>query len=527
MDRKTSTLVLAGLLILFVMVISLVLYLSNPPRPVWQLTQVWRRTFSQTEILKGINLIGDKTDEIFLAGPSGVAILDSQGEVRFSATFTDAKATLGDLDGTPPDEFVVVRRGEGASWQADAFRGDGSRLWSRALPGLAEPSRAVSVDLEGDGRREIVIGDQQGELVCLNSDGSIRWRFTLASGSSDADAYIRGLDDLPLGDGRMAVAAATYAGDLVVLDANGSPLWQSSDTAARLRRLRVYDLNGDGRGEIVLGWENGRVEARSATNGEAIWQTRLGQRVQEIRDVELNGNPSDREIVVGGKSGAVVGYDARGANLLSVSVGDKVKRLAGADLDGDGRDEVFVGTDGGWLYIYTAAGERLADMPLEGTVLKLDTGKRLAEGDLLIAAGDTVGLWRVTSQRPPWWYNPLVAGFLASLVIAGLAWVVGGISPPPKLEYSAEEMSVEALQAKRKMLIESLSEMRRLQERGEIPPDAYEARMRELRSHIARTEAELIKLGVEVKREVAQCPNCGAPIEVGADRCPYCGQTLL
>ncbi len=525
MDRKTTTLVLAGLLILFVMVISLVLYLTNPPRPVWELTQVWSRAFPQTEILKGINLIGDKTDEVFLAGPSGVAVLDSQGEVRFAANFTDAKATLGDLDGTPPDEFVVVHRGEGTSWQADAFQGDGSRLWSRALPDLAEPSRASSVDLEGDGRREIVIGDQRGKLVCLNSDGSIRWRFTLASGS--ADAYIRGLDDLPLGNGRMAVAAATYAGDLAVLDANGAPLWQSSGASARLRRLRVYDLNGDGRGEIVLGWENGRVEARSATDGKAIWQARMGQRVQEIHDAELNGDPSNREIVVGGKEGAVVGYSSQGMNLFSTSVGGKVKRLAATDLDGDGRDEVFVGTDGGRLYVYTVAGERLVDTGLGGTVLKLDTGKHLAEGEILTAAGETVGLWHVTRRRPPWWYNPLVAGFLASLVIAGLAWVVSGISPPPKLEYSAEEMSVEALQAKRKMLIESLSEMRRLQERGEIPPDAYEARMRELRSHIARTEAELIKLGVEVKREVAQCPNCGAPIEVGADRCPYCGQTLL
>jgi hypothetical protein len=138
-----------------------------------------------------------------------------------------------------------------------------------------------------------------------------------------------------------------------------------------------------------------------------------------------------------------------------------------------------------------------------------------------------VALYRAGVEKAPWWYNPLMAGLLACLVIAVAAWVLSGLQPAPRLRYSAEELTVEALQAKRKMLKESLAEVRRLQKDGEIPPDAYTARTRELRAHIARVEADLIKQGVEIKPEVMQCPNCGGALDIGVDRCEYCGQTIL
>ena len=154
-------------------------------------------------------------------------------------------------------------------------------------------------------------------------------------------------------------------------------------------------------------------------------------------------------------------------------------------------------------------------------------GKRSGEGEFLVSSARNVSRQRASVEKAPFWYNPLTAGLLACLVIAVAAWGLSGLQRPPRLAYSAEDVTVEALQAKRRMLKESLAEVHHLQESGEMPPDAYTARTRELRAHVARVEAELIKQGVKITSEVMQCPNCGGAIELGADRCEYCGQTIV
>jgi hypothetical protein len=205
-----------------------------------------------------------------------------------------------------------------------------------------------------------------------------------------------------------------------------------------------------------------------------------------------------------------------------------VEAITGTDLDGDGHDEVVAGSDTGKLGLFQSDGTRLeAKSPGSGAIAKIDSGKRLDEGEFIVGTNRVVALQRAGVEEAPGWYNPLLAGLLACLVIAGAAWALSGIQRPPRLEYSAEELTVEALQAKRKMLKESLAEVRRLQESGEVPPDAYTARTRELRAHVARVEAELIRQGVKITPEVMQCPHCGGALALGVDRCEYCGQTVV
>ena len=67
-----------------------------------------------------------------------------------------------------------------------------------------------------------------------------------------------------------------------------------------------------------------------AGNGALLTEQRLGDTIVEIREAELNGEPSSREFVVGGKEGGVwafarrrrtpVGQD-RGARVSTASPG--------------------------------------------------------------------------------------------------------------------------------------------------------------------------------------------------------------
>jgi outer membrane protein assembly factor BamB len=525
--NKTVTIVLAVVLMVIVMTISVMLFFTgSAAREKWDFREVWTVSFSGAESMKIIDLTGDKVRDVFLQSPSEVAILDAQGQTIWSGTYQMPATTMGDFNGDGTDDFVVIYQPSGESVTATAYTGQGQELWSRALPDFGQPSRSTSVDLQGDKVREIVAGDMNGHLVCLSSQGEILWEYDLLAPSDPGDAYVRGLDDVPLA-GTTGVAVASYAGLFVLLDGQGQPLWGPEPFPERLRRLRAYDLDGDGRSEVILGGEYGSVQARSGNDGAQLWSQSIGQRVQEIRDVEVDGNPATTEVAVGGREGSLVVYNHQGQQSMNASPGGRVSEIAAIDLDDDGRQEVLVGNDEGKLAVYNYQGNSVQSKSFTGEITRLDTGKLTDEDQIAVAAGSGVSLLRMKMIKAPFWYNTLVAGFIACLAIAAGAWALTNITPAPKLQYSAEDMTIEGLRAKRKMYLESLHELKRAHQAGEVPGESYLARSKELREQVARAEAEMMKLGASIKPEMMKCPNCGGSIELGSDKCEYCGQTVI
>ncbi len=204
-----------------------------------------------------------------------------------------------------------------------------------------------------------------------------------------------------------------------------------------------------------------------------------------------------------------------------------MSEIATIDMDDDGRDEILAGNDSGKLVIYDHQGNSLHSKSFAGEITRLDTGKLTDEDQFVVAAGREVSLLQMESSKAPFWYNTLVAGFIACLAIAAGAWAITNIAPAPKLQYSAEDMTIEGLRAKRKMYLESLHELKKAHQAGEVPGDSYLARSKELREQVAHAEAEMMKLGASIKPEMMKCPNCGGSIELGSDKCEYCGQTVI
>ncbi len=527
--NKTVTIILAITLMVIVMTISVILFFTGAaPREKWDFQEVWKAYFPGAESAKIIDLTGDKVKDVFLQSESEVAIFDAQGQKIWSNIYQSPATTMGDFNGDGTDDFVVIYRPEEESVRATAYTGQGQELWSRALPNFWEPSRATSVDFEGDGVREIVAGDISGHLVCLSSQGEILWEYQLSGplSVSSEEAYVRGLDDVPLA-GTTAVAAANYAGQIVLLDGRGQALWKVENFPEQLRRLRAYDLDGDGRSEVIVGGKYGVIWSLSSDEGKQLWSQGIGQRVQEIRSVEVDGNPATTEVAVGGKIGALVVYNYQGQRLLSASPGGKVNEIATIDLDDDGRDEILVGTNEGKLVIYDHQGNSLQSKIFTGEITRLDAGKLTDEDQFVVATGKQVSLLQMALIKAPFWYNTLVAGFIACLAIAAGAWAITNIAPAPKLQYSAEDMTIEGLRAKRKMYLESLHELKKAHQTGQVPTESYLARSKELREQIALAEAEMMKLGASIKPEMMKCPNCGGSIELGSDKCEYCGQTVI
>jgi outer membrane protein assembly factor BamB len=514
-SRVVTTLVLAIVLIVAVMAVTAAITftgLANNAK--FAETRVWEVPFAEAQNLQILDFTGDGEDELFLQNTTTIAMLAPDGQERFRQAFsTGLNTTLGDVDGDGVEDIVVFHA-QGVT----VVGGDGSTLWEARPGDVSTPYRSAVLRFASG--NQVLLGDARGAVVALDGRGQEVWR-----GSTTITDYIRGLDDVRVG-GTVHAAVANHNGLVVVFDEQGQALWDYQ-LSGTLRRLRAYDLDSDGNGEILVGGDGSRLVLLEAATGAERFSRGLGQAITEIREAELDGEPSSREFVVGGREGGVWGFRADGSQLWSASLSDQVSDIIAIDVDDDGTEEVVVGDESGGLTIFTGAGHRqgLGGWPSE--IAALDAGRLTGSDQLVVADLRTVQLLEVDKQTAPFWYSPLLAGLIVSAIIAFAAWFIANIPPKPVLRVAAEDQSVEGLLARNRMLHESLADVDRLRGTGEMPAEAYLARLRELRGDLAATQAALQKAGQPIQLETFICPKCGGALPIGLDRCDYCGQTVI
>lgn len=514
-NRVVVTLVLAVLLICIVMSVTAALTFSGILNAAkWSDAQVWSQPFAGMLSMSIIDLTGDKQKDLFMQNDDTVAVLDANGKTIFTRKFNSSiVTTMGDVNGDGVEEIVVAT----AEPKVTVLDGRGEALWSVALKNASKSMRAAVIRFK-DGT-QVVIGDDRGLVIGLNDKGQELWRAT----TTIVD-YIRGLDDVQV-MGTTFLAAANHNGMVVLLDSKGKQQWTYQ--VGTLRRLRTYDLGG-GNWSVLLGDESNRLTVLDAATGKPTATQSLGQTLTEIRAAEIDGNPSTREFVVGGKSGGVWAF--RGTNaeqLWSGSVSEKVNEIAAIDVDGDGKDEVIIGDDASDVTLFDSQGGSHKLQTRSGGIQRIDVGKLTGSDQIAVADASTVQLLTLKKESAPIWYNPLVAGLILSLVIVIVAWFIATAPQKPALRVASEDTSAEGLQAENRMLHENIADVERLKQSGEIAGDAYLLRLKELRQQLAENEAAIQKAGVKFKPETFKCPNCGGTLMLGMDKCEYCGQVVL
>jgi WD40 repeat protein len=477
----------------------------------------WSQSFSNAESMKVIDLTGDGNDDLFIQSPDNLTVLDDAGESIFGFDYQSMKTTLGDVNGDNVEDIVVYYVGTGMS--VDVISKGQPRELAKTL-NIGFPSRVAVIRFSSG--PQIVLGDSSGNILSLNTNGAPQWDADLGN------QEIRGMDDVRV-NGQTLVAVATMDGSLAVFDNNGDSLWRGSQE--QLRRMRAFDLNGDGTGEIITGGEFGAFRIYNAANGNLIFETSLGQAVSEVREVELNGDPSSREIVAGGKDGGVWAFSFNGSTpsqIWSGSMSDKVTEIAGIDVDDDGKEEAVIGDDNGKVAIFTENGSRNNLPDRASGIARVDVGKLGTERYVVIADLSEIQVNNVNfSSIPGFQYTPLIVGLIISAVILVIATILASIPQKPEMKVSFQDTSRESLDAQRRMLKESIADVERLRKAGEVTGDAYLARLKRLRADLADNESAFKKQGYSVKIETIQCPNCGGTLELGMDKCEYCAQVLL
>jgi peroxiredoxin len=221
----------------------------------------------------------------------------------------------------------------------------GESLGTQALSGWNMNVRAA--DLDGDGSREWIVGGW-GSLKVLDGKGDLYWEHEPKGGVEVAD--VRDLN----GDGFMEII--TKQGDRVVpMQVVPDPLWKShpfkeleavtvGDDGQVVVQAdgKIYELDAAGRARPT-GREapKGRtLAARTGGDGKSVdlfkgkWDPEPNTRV----DIDGDGKPD----VLLATDGGIVAFDASGKEILRVRSHDVNLTVGAGDLDGKPGDELAI-----------------------------------------------------------------------------------------------------------------------------------------------------------------------------------------
>lgn len=447
-------------------------------KPVWSLSGVAPLSLVRARLQPGQPpvLIATTASAVVTISPEGRELgrLRPGGPVVASAT--------GDLTGDGVDELLVLDPVGVTAWSGDLR----TTLWTARLGAGLAGQRVLPVDLDGDKRREVVVASLGGTVSCFSPDGRPLWSWAVPVPASGDDANVRGLDDVKLGRARL-VAMGLRDGRVVLLDGAGRPVFEET-LPDKLRRLRALEL-GEGDGVVFTGTDDGlvrRLDPPTRAGGAGSFQLKpvlpLGEDVTELRPAEIDGNPLSREMVAGGKRGRVMAVGAGGG-----SVGERVSALAGLDVDGDGRDEIAVGTEPGHVYLKTAQGEWLAELQAGGKVETLLALPGQAGGRTLVVGTSSVSAYEYERQPAPFWYHPAVAALVGLLALAGVAVALARFRHPQPVEPRA----VSGRDWRRQQLAEARRKVEALKGKGQAREEDVRERLAELdRQQAALDRAE-------------------------------------
>lgn len=313
-----------------------------------------------------------------------------------------------------PGGVVVV-----SSDSVTLLDGKGAPVWSTKLDGICGTPACVA-DLNRDGTHEVLVGAESKELVCLNGEGTVSWRYPLL-GSFSGFMIPVAADLLPTPG--LEVLIGDDSGGLHCLDASGKPFWRFYGDRFRVGPPAIGDVTGDNQPEIIYSTDNGHIYCLSA-QGTLVWfyheRAPFGRSGPILADLQGDGtvevlitvsntNNNPRLICLDGSTGrlnwrkdtVMQGYvsnavaDLDGDSILEIVTCDKAnmvycvrsdgteqwrRKLYGrgvfwapaiADIDGDGNLEMVVGVRGVGraghnFYVLSATGEIERELRLGG-----------------------------------------------------------------------------------------------------------------------------------------------------------------
>ena len=246
--------------------------------------------------------------------------------------------------------------------------GNGTALWTAPQESLVA-SPATVTDLNGDGSPEIALVLQNGDVVCLDEKGQVRWRHQLQV-NPGGFKMVTAADVLP--EPGLELLIGCDNGWLHCLSSSGKMLWRFFGDKFRVSPVAVGDVDGDGAPEIVYGTDNGHVYCLNGA-GQVEWCyyefAPYGRSGPNIADLDGDG---EAEILITrsnvGNATCLMALDGRTGKFMwrTRDVMQGYVSNAIADFGNDGKLETLHADKGNWLYCVSPDGTELWRTELGG-----------------------------------------------------------------------------------------------------------------------------------------------------------------
>ncbi|MDP6776352.1 MAG: VCBS repeat-containing protein, partial [Candidatus Latescibacteria bacterium] len=310
---------------------------------------------------------GGETIRSFRAGGGindlAIADIDGDGKGEVIAGSGDRRCYVLDSAGRERWHY------EGAAGH-DPYWG---RYWK-----AGEVEKVLAADIDGDGDLEVVFGAANMHIHACDTDGELLWRFTEYGVCTSIMAA-----DLT-GDGRMEViggpAKITCNSTCHVIGADGTEIMRSGNDgwASALTAICSASLGADGAIQVVCGTNMNNVYALAPEGDdlERRWTYTAGDIITSMCAATLLDGEA-QHVVVGSASEFVHLLDSEGTAVWDARLADPVTRVAAADVNGNGRDEVVASTRYAVYVLDGAAGEALAVYIADSPIVSFRAGEEI------------------------------------------------------------------------------------------------------------------------------------------------------
>jgi hypothetical protein len=286
----------------------------------------------------------------------------------------------------------------------------------------------ISVDLDGDGEKEIICSTVRGEIFVFSHDLTLKWKYKETSNISEVDRMFldsemsEGIMSVPKifdinKDGRKEILFGTEQGKVVALDCTGKLLWsfkadgpvrgginifyigKNKDIRIVFGSLdkNIYLLNEKGKLEkaievgvgiestpvilnesIVVGTNNGEIRAYNIL-GKLLWDYKTNSKITSEAVPMKIQNTSD-SFVIGSTNNSVYCFNGKGKlNWVFETTGSIYSKVIVTDVNADGIDEIIFGSADNKVHVLSPEGTEMWNYEtgfwIIGTPVVLDIDK--------------------------------------------------------------------------------------------------------------------------------------------------------
>ncbi len=290
-----------------------------------------------------------------------------------------------DLDGDGRPEILAASHDRNLY----ALAGDGRVLWK--FRAEAPIYSACVVPPAEDARPRILIGDDSDQVYLLDADGALLWQVKLAGRVTH------------LASAGSTCLAATWDGTLYALDASGGPMWQ-----VRLPGMPTSLEVGDFAGADVLAGTGDGVAVGITVDGRVLWKKQVSGAAITARGARM-GSPGGPAWLAGDQKGVLTAWDGDGQQVWNLAVGGGMPVWTTTDTPSGPILLVGAGQPASAVYALSLDGKTLWRAEVPGGVWHLSVADLDADGlsEVLAATeGGTVTVLSLRGHIRGVWHSP-------------------------------------------------------------------------------------------------------------------------